>query len=305
MNFRFIVRVPATSANLGPGFDCLGLALDLWNQVTISLGEKGFQVDIQGYGSQSLARDERNLVVRAILNFYQAIQREPPSGLSILCENHIPDSSGLGSSAAAVLAGLLAANTLEGEVLLDAEILQLAYQMEGHGDNVAAALLGGLVVTVDTGQGLETRRYEPFPYKIAVVIPRIDFPTAAARAALPEVVALKDAIFNLGRTPLVVEGLRTGDLNLLRKVMEDRLHEPFRLRLIPGAQQALQRARQTGAVAAALSGAGPALIAFTLDEAEDVGQVMKQAFLDWGRIEAVILSLKPTCLGAQVSHLTP
>jgi homoserine kinase len=278
------VRVPATTANLGPGFDCLGLALDLWNRAAFTLSGQGIRIKLKGEGKGLLPTDERNLIVRAFLRFYEAMGKPAPEGLEIICDNQIPMGSGLGSSATAILAGLLAANAFLGEPANRQEILRLATEIEGHADNAAAALWGGLVVVILHDQQPEVFRFEPALLKVVVVLlPSVHLPTAAARAALPKMVPLADAVYNLGRTALVVEALRSGDLALLGKAMRDRLHQPYRLNLIPGAEQALQAACQAGAAAAAISGAGPSLIAFPVAEGEPVAASMAAAFEQAGQ----------------------
>jgi homoserine kinase len=287
------VRVPATSANLGPGFDCLGLALDLWNEATFREAGEGIRLQIQGEGSGHLPRDGRNLIARAALRVYTAAGKPAPSGLEITCQNLVPLSSGLGSSAAASLTGLLGANALLGRPLSASQILELALAFEGHPDNVAPALYGSLVIAVcqDGCAGIERQpgfpkgenllvQVIPIPaLEVVVVVPAFRLSTRAARAALPLRVRIEDAVFNLGRTALVVEALRSGDLDLLGQTMEDRLHQPYRLKLIPGAEAALTAARQAGAAAAALSGAGPSVIAFPFSgRAAAVSQAMQAAF---------------------------
>jgi homoserine kinase len=256
------VRIPATTANLGPGFDCLGMALNLWNQAVFSIIEGGLDIAIQGEGQDILPCDRENQIARSFFAFFEARRLPAPRGLRIRCDNRIPLGSGLGSSAAACLTGLMAANGLSGSPASKEEILCLATGIEGHPDNVAAALLGGLVIVVKDEDILLTRRFDVPDLHVAVVIPEIDLPTGVARAALPPQVPLKDAVFNLGRTALVCEAIRTGNYDLLGEVMVDRLHQPYRLPLIAGGAQALQAAIQAGASAAAISGAGPGLIAF-------------------------------------------
>jgi len=272
------VRVPATTANLGPGFDCLGLTLDLWNRATFTLSGQNIRVKLKGEGKGWLPTDERNPIVRAFLRFYNAMGKPVPQGLEVICDNQIPLGSGLGSSAAASLAGLLGANALLGEPAGRQEIFSLAVEIEGHPDNAAAALWGGLVVVISQDQHPEVFRFEPALLKVVVVmLPSVHLPTSTARAALPKMVPLADAVYNLGRTALVVEALRCGDLTLLGKAMQDRLHQPYRLKLVAGAEQALQSAYQSGAAAAAISGAGPSLIAFPVSEAEPVAASMAAA----------------------------
>jgi len=259
------VKIPATTANLGPGFDSLALALDLWNVTTFTLGSKGILVNIVGEGSDSLATDERNLTLQAFLHLYHSLHVSPPSGLLVRCENRIPLGSGLGSSASAVLAGLLGANALLGDPLCTEEILFMGSGLEGHPDNISAAVIGGLVIIATGEKSLLTRRIDIPPIQVIVVVPTFDFPTLEARAALPKMIPFADAVFNIGRTALVVEALRNGDLALLSQAMEDRLHQPYRLKLIPGSEDALLAATRAGAAAVGLSGAGPGLIAFCRD----------------------------------------
>jgi homoserine kinase len=279
------IRVPATSANLGPGFDSLGLALDLWNEAIITLAIE-YSVQVSGEGRERLSAGENNLIIRSAHKLAEYVgKRLPPFHLD--CVNRIPLSSGLGSSAAAKLTGLLGANALLGKPLLKPEILDLATEMEGHSDNVAPALLGGLVVsTVENGKVLAHKvNLEPnsdIPIHITIVLPDFHLSTQRARAALPEQVTLKDAVHNISRAMMVTEALRSGDLDLLGKAMTDTLHQPYRLWLIPGAREAMQAAREAGAAAAAISGAGPSIIAFSSKRDPAIGEAMTQAFAQAG-----------------------
>ncbi len=266
--------VPATSGNLGPGFDALGLALGLFNKTTVVRTGRRLEIEVSGVGARFIPRDERNLTVRAMRYFGKRTHHALPRGLLIVEENRIPPNSGLGSSAAAVLSGMLAANDLLQAGLKLDEILPLAAEMEGHPDNAAPALWGGLVVSVDA----LLRRFALPDWTVVVVTPQVYWPTRRARAVLPRRVTRHAAAQNIGRAILVTEALRQGDLALLREAMQDNMHQPYRLPHIAGAQRALQSARERGA-AAALSGAGPSLIAFTApDEAAPVGAAMQQAF---------------------------
>lgn len=281
------VRVPATTANLGPGFDCLGLALDLWNVATFRLSGDGLRLRVRGEGAGLLPEDGENLVARAAAMLFRQQGAQPPAGLEIECENGIPLGSGLGSSGAAVLAGLLGANAMLGAPsganamlgapLERAEILRLAVEIEGHADNAAAALEGGLVIVAAAQDGFLTRRVDVPALPVCIVLPAVDLPTRAARAALPASVPMADAVFNLGRTALVVEALRAGDLALLGAAMDDKLHQPYRFPLIAGAESARAAALKAGATAAGLSGAGPSLVAFGGDPAQ-VAAAMQAAF---------------------------
>ena len=294
------VVVPATTANLGPGFDCLGLTLDLWNDFTFAPAD-GLEVGIEGEGADRLPRDADNLVVRAFRRLCDEVGASPSGGLRLDCVVRVPIASGLGSSASAVVAGLLAANELLGGPLDSDGLLALATDVEGHPDNVAAALGGGLVVVVNGEEGLLTERIDVQPIDVALVVPEVDYTTTASRAELPTYVALADAVYNMGRATLVVEALRRGDLELLGKAMDDRLHQALRLERIPGGPAAMAAARDAGAAAVAVSGSGPSLIAFPAPGADvdDVAAAMAASLTAAG-VHARPVALATTARGAQV-----
>jgi homoserine kinase len=275
------IRIPATSANLGPGFDSLGLALDLWNETIFTLAIE-YSVQVHGEGRERISAGENNLIIRSAQRLAELVgKRLPP--FHVDCVNRIPLSSGLGSSAAAKLTGLLGANALLGKPLSKTEILDLATELEGHPDNVAPALLGGLVASmVQDGKVLAHRIHlednHDAPIHITVVLPDFHLSTQQARAALPEQVTLKDAVHNISRSVLVTEAFRTGNLELLSKAMTDTLHQPYRLWLIPGGREAMDAAKESGASAAAISGAGPSIIAFSAKREEAIGEAMTRAF---------------------------
>ena len=297
------VKVPATSANLGPGFDALGLALDLWNESTFEPADD-FTVYVEGEGKGRVSQGRNNLIIRAALRLaeHAGIDLSP---FVVRCTNHIPIGSGLGSSAAATLTGLLAANALTGSKLPNDDILNLAAEIEGHPDNIAPALLGGLSVSTQ-GRGNILARKLPFaPLYLTVVVPDFRFPTRQAREALPHQVKMRDAIHNISRAVLVTEALRTGDISLLEEAMSDALHQPYRLPLIPGAQAAMNAAKAKDA-AVALSGAGPSLIAFSSTADTGIGESMKRAFKDAG-LHARVFPLQVSEEGAQamIEHFRP
>jgi homoserine kinase len=259
---KFTIKVPATSANLGPGFDTLGLALDLWNVTTVTPA-KEFAAHVTGEGAGRLASGKNNLIVRAAQRLAEHAGKPLPP-FHAECVNQIPLSSGMGSSSAAIITGLMAGNTLLENPFSREEILNLACDMEGHPDNVAPAMMGGLVVsTMERGEVIARKIPIPTDIHVTIALPDFYLPTKQARAALPKKVSMRNAIHNISRTALVVEALRNGDLELLGKVMTDKLHQPYRLKLIPGAAQAMSAAKEAGASAVALSGAGPSLIAFS------------------------------------------
>lgn len=288
------IRVPATSANLGPGFDCLGLALDIWNEVSFEPAEK-ISYHVTGEGAEKLNKGSRNLLTKSFAFVYEVCGREM-RGSSIHAKNEIPMSSGLGSSAAAIVAGLFGANEMLGNPLNKNELLKLATEMEGHPDNAAPALFGGLVVSVMTADEIITRRYEIPEFTIVIVKSGVDWPTRVARSVLPKSVLRADAIYNIGRAALVVDALRNGDLELLQKIMDDRIHQLFRLKHISGGMSAYQTAKQFGA--AALSGAGPSIIAFVPpDDAEKAKADIQSVFEERG-IETRGIITKPSARGA-------
>lgn len=290
------IKVPATSANLGPGFDSIGLALDLWNESTFEIA-KEFSVYIEGEGKGRVSPGRNNLILRAAQSLADHVKKDLPP-LLVHCTNRIPLGSGLGSSAAATLAGLLAANALTGSMLSEQEILHFATQLEGHPDNVAPALMGGLVVSTVDGDQVLARKLPVRPLPITVVVPEFRFPTRQARKALPHHVKMKDAVHNISHAVLLAESFRTGDMDLLTGAMTDVLHQPYRLPLIPGAQDAMEAMRSQGA-AVALSGAGPSLIAFSVDREASIGAAAKLAFEQAG-IPARILQLSMSGRGAGV-----
>ncbi|HTX92672.1 MAG TPA: homoserine kinase [Anaerolineales bacterium] len=297
---RVCVRVPATTANLGPGFDSLGLALDLWNEAEFfQAGDGKISISIQGEGVGTLPTDETNAILGAALQLYTLVGKDA-GGLTVRCLNRIPLVSGMGSSSAALLAGMLGANALLGKPFPREEILTMATQSEGHPDNVVPAMLGGLVASAIKDGEVVSRKLLVSPMSITVVMPDFYFPTKAAREILPEYVLRQDAIFNLSRAVLVIKALETGDLALLGEVMEDSLHQPYRLPLIPGALPAIEAAKVAGASAVALSGAGPSLIAFSGQPADSrIGLAMQQAFQQAG-LKARIFPLNISHSGASV-----
>ena len=258
---RRLVRVPASSANLGPGFDVLACALAL--HVELEVVETGrFRV----VTDLAIAPDRRNLAVRAFELLH------PVDGIEFRIRSNAPLSGGLGTSAAAIVAGLLAADSM---YELDAGLLALATEMEGHPDNVAAALLGGFVLCAD---GRAERFEAPDGLEAVAVVPHEHVRTARARAALPTAVPLADAVFNVGHALFTVQALANGDEALLRWAMADRLHQPYRQKLIPGYGAVEAAAREAGAVAVALSGAGPSLVVFAAGNHAAIAQAMEQAF---------------------------
>jgi homoserine kinase len=275
---RVHVQIPASSANLGPGFDALGLALGLYNEIEAAESDR-ITVAVEGEGADRLAVNERNVIVRAVRMAYETAGR-PFRGCAVTCVNRIPLARGLGSSAAAWVGGLLAGNTLLGSPLAADTLLALAARAEGHPDNVAAALLGGLTVAYGGPTGARALSLPvPAGLRWVVLVPDVSMATAEARAVLPQSVRRADAVFNVQRVALLLASLQTGRADLLPSALEDRLHEPYRLRLFPWMADVSAAARAAGALGCVLSGAGPSLLAVTGGDAEaaTVGRAMEEA----------------------------
>jgi homoserine kinase len=299
MDRRVAVRVPATTANLGPGFDALGLALTLYNRLEVEPRPSGLEIELRGEGAHRLPTNSTNLAYRAFQRVFEQTGRPVPP-VRMVGKICVPLSRGLGSSAAAVVGGLVAGNELAGRPLSAGELLHLATAMEGHPDNVAPALFGGFTAACLVDGQVDWVRLTPPPsLRAVVVIPEREVPTAQARAVLPEVVPRADAVLNVGRTALLVAAFATGELEHLRVAMHDRLHEPYRAALIPGMEEALAAAREAGALGAALSGAGSTLLALATDHFTAIGDAMQAALSRHG-LASRALTLSPDSQGAVV-----
>ncbi len=294
------VRVPATTANLGPGFDCLGLALDLWNIVQVEPIARGLQVTCQPE-DPTLPCNGRNLVVRSMRRVYQRAHKPfPPLRVHIDC--HIPIGRGLGSSASAIVAGVLAANALLGERFSPIEILTMATEIEGHPDNIAPALYGGLVIAVrEAGQLKTMRQSVPRDLKCVLFIPSESLPTKTSRGILPRDVPHADAVYNVGRAALWIAALQARRWDWLDVATGDRLHQPYRAKLVRGMDVLFKAARRAGAHGVALSGAGPSVVAFSNGAVDEVARALDRAAarIHWaGETRIVRVSAR----GAQVTR---
>ncbi|GAB3963482.1 homoserine kinase [Actinoallomurus acanthiterrae] len=267
------VRAPATSANLGPGFDSLGLALTLYDDVEVEPTDSGLWIDVTGEGEETAKRGEQHLIVRTFREAYALIGGSPPPGLRIRCVNRIPHARGLGSSSAATVVGILAARALhpEGARFTDADVLALATRIEGHPDNVAPCLMGGLTIAWDAGAGPRTARLDVAAgVRPVAFVPEHRLATERARGLLPESVPHADAAANSGRAALLIAAL-TGRPELLLDATEDRLHQAYRAPAMPESAALVERLRARG-VPAVISGAGPTVLAFVSDgEGDSIG----------------------------------
>jgi homoserine kinase len=273
------VRVPATTANLGPGFDALGIALRLYNTLDLEASEAP-RVEIRGEGEETLPRDASHLAYRAALAVVERAGSragiELPNAFRLVQHNRIPLARGLGSSAAAVVGGAVAANALLGRPLGTQALLDLATEIEGHPDNAAPALLGGGVACARTADGVRWVRLDLARLPAVLAVPDFAVSTGEARRLLPAEVPFADAVFNVTRTALLVAALAAGRMDALDEATRDRLHQSYRARLIPGLDQVFAAARRAGAHGVALSGSGPSVLAF--GGAPGIGEAMAAAF---------------------------
>ena len=291
------VRVPATSANMGPGFDCLGIALDIWNTVSVEVGEE--RLEISGQGEGHLPRDSTNMVVSSIERVFEELGRARPL-LSVSCHNEIPTTRGLGSSSAALVGGLVAGNELCGGALSRDDLFRIAAEVEGHPDNVAPALFGGMQIAVYRDGGPISATV-PIPDGLSAVIyvPDVPMPTDEARGLLDAEVTRSDAVFNIGRAALLARAFATGDLKYLDIATDDRLHQPARQTIFFPMKNIIRAALGAGALGAFLSGAGSTVLAFATEKEFTIGYEMADAAAKSGLTGEVRIT-SPTTLGALV-----
>ncbi|WP_434512741.1 homoserine kinase [Desulfitobacterium sp. AusDCA] len=275
-------KIPATSANLGPGFDCLGLALNLYNTITVEESST-WQIRLAGKYSTGLPVDESNLVWQTMLFLWKKANHPAPK-VTLTLENQIPPARGLGSSSAAIVGGLVVANSLAGSPFSQLELLQMANELEGHPDNVTPALYGGVTLAVETAEGVLPRVLcETSNISVLVTIPDFQLSTSKSRKVLSPKVDRRDAVFNIAHAGLVIEAFLRNDYKLLKEGMRDRLHQDQRAALVPGLSEALSSALENGAYGSALSGSGPTLLAFLSPEhTQAVSACMLQTFAKHG-----------------------
>ena len=272
---EFHIRLPGSAANLGPGYDALGMALSIYNHVVVKTrSQSGVSFGIAGEGGGILPADEENLFYRAAQFAAQRTGKTLP-GIDIHMHNTVPLARGLGSSSTAIVGGVIAANCLLGEPFSQIEMLDIATAIEGHPDNVSPCLLGGLTAsTMDGNRVACVRALPPKELRAVVAIPEFELKTEDARNVLPNTVSHGDAVFSTSRACIVTAALITGNFEHLGVGMQDRLHHPYRAKLIPGFDHILAEAVKAGAWGAALSGAGPTLIALTTQNADAIGRAM-------------------------------
>lgn len=267
------VKVPATSANIGPGFDCLGLALPIYNTITIEetvLPGTGIEINMMSEEEHAIdemifddiPRDENNIVYKAVEMLYNSIGQEP-SELKINIQSQIPITRGLGSSAAVIVGGLMAANKLLGSPADEIALLSIATEVEGHPDNVAPAILGGFVLASqeDDGSIIYRKLNWPQEWDITVCVPDFELSTNIARSVLPDEVSIQDAVFNAKHLAMLIEAVNTADAKLMKTALQDRLHQPYREKLVPGMHDIMEAFKhEDGVLGCVLSGAGPSML---------------------------------------------
>lgn len=264
-NKKITVKVPGTSANCGCGFDCIGLAATIYNEFEFNfLTEKSLNISATGEGADTIPNDDKNIVWQSARLLLDRAGASDIQGAEIRMVNRVPMSRGLGSSAAAIVAGLVGANAAVENHFSRNDILKFATEIEGHPDNVAPAIFGGFTVSVVDKNLVQTFSFVPkIKLKLVVAVPDFPLPTKIARQVLPKVVPLKDAIFNVSRASMLIAALIEGKEKFLSFAFEDALHQPYRTKLVPGMEEVFAAAKNAGALGVALSGAGPCLIAFS------------------------------------------
>lgn len=299
---RVRVRVPASTANLGPGFDTLGMALNLYAWIEMRLSSET-RISMEGDELGGIPGDKSNLIYQVAQQVFAAAGVSHPE-LEIRVYSEIPLTRGLGSSASAIVGGIVAANALIGSPLSNDELFQIATRIEEHPDNVGASLFGGIVVAYWDGERAEKLVLQPHERLQALaVIPQFQLSTEKARHALPKQLSMKDAVFNVGHASLLVAALAQGELGMIRHAMKDALHQPYRAALVPGMERILQEAVHHGALGVALSGAGPTMLALVDSASREGAQQLEAFMLDTFRdqgIDAKSLWLQPERAGAQI-----
>ena len=284
---RIVAKIPGTTANLGSGFDAFGLALTIYLHVDVQIQDTGVVIESHGEGAAELPHDKSHLIFRTIDSVFAQAGRTTP-GMRLVVRNDIPLSRGLGSSGAAIIAGLLCGLKLAGVKLSPAEILKLANDAEGHPENAASSYLGGLTISCNAdGQIIAKKISCDESLQAVVLIPGLRISTAEARKVLPATVSHEDAVYNLQRSALLSHAFLTQDFSSLRLAMSDRLHQSFRGRLIPGFDEFISKAYTNGALGAGISGSGSTLICFTRED----GVALKQA---WEK-HALAIGLSARC----------
>jgi len=306
------VKVPATTANFGSGFDCLGMALPIYNVISIEetvLPGTGIEINVisetdddDDFAIEHIPKDENNIIYKAVELLYNSIG-QTPSELRINIKSQIPIAKGLGSSASIIVGGLLAANELLGRPADEAALLSIATEVEGHPDNVTPAIIGGLVLTSLEDDGSIVYRKLPWPeeWHLTLCIPDYELATDISRSVLPKEVPLKDATFNTRRTAMFVEAIHTKDAELMKLALQDKLHQPYRTKLVPGLQDIMDNLKhEENVIGCVLSGAGPAMLIISQrNNLDRIKSIVSDTWADFN-VKTDIRTLKVEEKGAQI-----
>lgn len=309
---KISVKVPATTANIGAGFDCLGMALPIYNTITIEetvLPGTGIEINVINDENvandlilEHVPQDETSIIYKAVELLYNSIG-QTPSELKITVQSQIPIARGLGSSASVIVGGLIAANELLGRPADEVALLSIAAEVEGHPDNVTPAIVGGLVLTSqeDDGRIIYTKLDWPDEWAITVCIPDYELSTDIARSVLPKDVPIQDAVFNAKRLGMFVQAVNKKDENLMRFALQDRLHQPYRIKLVPGLDKIADKLRhEEDVLGCVLSGAGPAILVISRkNNLDKIKSIVKDTWEDLN-VKVDIMTLPVELNGAQV-----
>lgn len=309
---KVTVKVPATTANFGAGFDCVGMALPIYNYITIEetvLPGTGIEINIisetdddDELAIEHIPKDENNIIYKAVEMLYNSIGQSP-SELKINIKAQIPIAKGLGSSASIIVGGLMAANELLNKPADEAALLSIATEVEGHPDNVTPAIVGGLVLTSLEEDGSIIYRKLPWPeeWQLTLCVPDYELATDISRSVLPQEVPLKDASFNSRRTAMFVEALHTKDTELMKLALQDKLHQPYRTKLVPGLQEIMDNLKhEENVLGCVLSGAGPSiLIVSHKNNLDKIKSIVSDTWADYN-VKTDIRTLKVAEHGAQI-----
>ena len=309
---KISVRVPATTANIGPGFDCMGMALPIYNTITIEETVlPGTGIEINAINNDSTAdnlifehipMDETSIIYKAVELLYNSIG-QTPSELKITVQSQIPIARGLGSSASVIVGGLLAANELLGHPADEVALLSIATEVEGHPDNVTPAIVGGLCITSqeDDGTILYRKLNWPEEWNITVCIPDYELSTDISRSVLPKEVPMGDAVFNAKRLAMFVEAVNTKDAELMKIALQDKLHQPYRMKLVPGLDKIIENLKhEENVLGCVLSGAGPAILVISQkNDLDKIKSIVKETWEDMN-VKVNIMTLPVEPQGAQI-----
>lgn len=294
------IKVPATSANMGPGFDSIGVALELYNHLWFEEIEQGVEIIVKKEHEIKIPTDKNNLIYRTMVDFFAETGNVMP-GVRLIQKDDIPMVRGLGSSAACIVAGLLAANHMSGCHYSREQLAQIAAKIEGHPDNSNPALFGGMVVgALDHNEMRHVKLDLPKDLVFAIMVPDFPVSTEDSRKVLPDMYTKADAIFNASRAALLVASIYAGNYENLAMAMQDRIHQPYRSQLIPDMDRIFKAAKNYGALATYLSGAGSTLMAVLTDDKAEVFQQKMAAYLKAIPNEWQLTLLKPDTKGAQL-----